>query len=61
MPGTDNPQVRGIEIVHPDIERGQIRHALFDFDGTISLIREGWQEIMETMMIEILMATPLPQ
>lgn len=47
-----------LEIIHPDIELGQIRHALFDFDGTISLIREGWQEIMETMMVEILVETP---
>jgi phosphoglycolate phosphatase len=47
-----------LEIIHPDIELGQIRHALFDFDGTISLIREGWQEIMEAMMVEILVETP---
>jgi phosphoglycolate phosphatase-like HAD superfamily hydrolase len=46
------------EIVHPDITRGKIRFAIFDFDGTISLIREGWQQIMIPMMVEILMATP---
>jgi len=23
-----------------------IKYALFDFDGTVSLIREGWQGIM---------------
>jgi phosphoglycolate phosphatase len=28
---------------------------LFDFDGTISLIRSGWVEIMVPMMVEILM------
>jgi len=28
--------------------------ALFDFDGTLSLIRSGWQEVMIPMMIEIL-------
>ena len=22
------------------------RHALFDFDGTLSLIREGWPDVM---------------
>jgi len=32
-----------IEIINPHLERGHIRHALFDFDGTVSLIREGWQ------------------
>ncbi len=47
-----------IEIIHPDIQRGKIRYALFDFDGTVSLIREGWQGIMIAMMTEILMETP---
>jgi phosphoglycolate phosphatase len=30
------------------------RVALFDFDGTLSLIRSGWMEVMVPMMIEIL-------
>jgi phosphoglycolate phosphatase len=47
-----------IEIIHPEIERGKIHTALFDFDGTISLIREGWQSIMIPMMVEILVQTP---
>jgi phosphoglycolate phosphatase-like HAD superfamily hydrolase len=47
-----------IEIICPDIQRGSIKYALFDFDGTISLIREGWQSIMIPMMVEILMETP---
>jgi phosphoglycolate phosphatase len=47
-----------IEIINPHIQRGHIRFALFDFDGTISLIREGWQGIMIPMMVEILMETP---
>ena len=58
MQPKDSPQEQAIEILHPEIQRGHIRHALFDFDGTISLIREGWQAIMETMMVEILMTTP---
>ena len=44
-----------IEIVNPDHSRGGIEHVLFDFDGTISLIREGWQQIMIPMMVEILL------
>ncbi len=32
--------------------------ALFDFDGTVSLIRQGWQEIMIPYFIEILTETP---
>ena len=47
-----------IEIINPNIERGRIRHALFDFDGTLSLIREGWQRVMIPMMVEWLMETP---
>ncbi len=31
------------------------RHALFDFDGTLSLVREGWMEIMVPMMVEFLL------
>jgi phosphoglycolate phosphatase len=46
------------EIVNPCLEPSHIRHALFDFDGTISLIREGWQGIMVPMMVESLLETP---
>ena len=28
--------------------------ALFDFDGTISLVRSGWVDVMVPMMVEIL-------
>ncbi|MCX7599332.1 MAG: HAD family hydrolase [Armatimonadetes bacterium] len=48
------PGANYIEIINPDIERGRIRFALFDFDGTISLIREGWQGVMIPMMVEVL-------
>ena len=47
-----------IEIINPHVERGHIRHALFDFDGTVSLIRQGWQGVMIPMMVEILLETP---
>lgn len=47
-----------VEIIHP-IEHGRpICYALFDFDGTLSLIREGWQSIMIPMMVEYLKDTP---
>ena len=39
------------------VERGRMQFALFDFDGTISLIREGWQQVMIPMMVELLSAT----
>jgi phosphoglycolate phosphatase-like HAD superfamily hydrolase len=48
----------GIEVINPDIRRGHVRFALFDFDGTVSLIREGWQGVMIPMMVEILQDTP---
>ena len=32
----------------------EIKAALFDFDGTLSLIRAGWQDIMIPMMVEVL-------
>jgi phosphoglycolate phosphatase-like HAD superfamily hydrolase len=47
-----------IEIIAREVTRGRIRHALFDFDGTVSLIREGWQDIMIPMMVEVLLDTP---
>lgn len=36
--------------------RPKISHVLFDFDGTLSLIREGWPEIMLGMFVEMLPA-----
>ena len=38
--------------------RPGISHVLFDFDGTLSLIRQGWPEIMVPMFVEML--PPLP-
>jgi phosphoglycolate phosphatase len=47
-----------IEVIHADFPRGKIKAALFDFDGTLSLIREGWPEVMIPMMVEHLARTP---
>jgi len=41
-----------IEIVNPDIDRGHIKHAVFDFDGTVSVLREGWPDIMLPVMVD---------
>ncbi|MDW8309352.1 MAG: hypothetical protein RMK20_08255, partial [Verrucomicrobiales bacterium] len=38
--------------------RPDVSHVLFDFDGTLSLIREGWPEVMVPMFAEFL--PPLP-
>lgn len=46
-----------IEVLHPDVARGRFRSVLFDFDGTLSLIREGWPQVMIPMMVEVLRQT----
>src|SRR5438445_2207250 len=46
-----------IEVLHADMPRGRFRSALFDFDGTLSLIREGWPQVMVPMMVEVLLQT----
>lgn len=48
----------GTEILAAAIPRGSIRFALFDFDGTLSVIREGWQGVMIPFMVEELLRTP---
>jgi phosphoglycolate phosphatase-like HAD superfamily hydrolase len=47
-----------IEILRPDLPRGRFRGVLFDFDGTLSLIREGWPQVMIPMMVAALRETP---
>lgn len=56
---TDSPH---FELVR-DVTRGQFKHVLFDFDGTISLLREGWQAIMHPVMLEMICGDtpPTPQ
>lgn len=43
-----------MEVIH-DFGKAQVKSVLFDFDGTISTLRCGWEEVMEPLMIEILM------
>lgn len=47
-----------MEIIRNHFQRGRLRHAVFDFDGTLSLIREGWQPIMVATMMDALLKTP---
>ena len=47
-----------IEIINPYSKRGEFKSALFDFDGTISLIREGWRDVMIPYFVEVLKKTP---
>lgn len=38
--------------------RPNLSHVLFDFDGTLSLVRQGWPEVMIPMFIEFLPPVP---
>src|SRR5881397_1094881 len=51
------PNESAMEVLRPDLPRGRFRSALFDFDGTLSLIREGWPQVMIPMMVGILRET----
>jgi len=46
-----------IEIVRDLPARMRIQHAIFDHDGTISTLREGWERIMEPMMIRAILGS----
>ena len=54
MAGTQTLENTSIEIIR-EIEGANIQHALFDFDGTISLVRDGWQSVMVPMMVDVLL------
>lgn len=47
-----------VEFASSFAPRPKISHVLFDFDGTLSLIREGWPDIMVPMFVEMLPALP---
>jgi rfaE bifunctional protein kinase chain/domain len=44
-----------IELCYPSIPVGQLKHALFDHDGTISTLRQGWEQIMAPVMIKAIL------
>ncbi|HTN74756.1 MAG TPA: HAD family hydrolase [Pirellulaceae bacterium] len=50
-------EIAPLELINAAHTRGPIRAAVFDFDGTLSLLRRNWQDVMIPMMIEILAAT----
>jgi rfaE bifunctional protein kinase chain/domain len=45
----------GIEIIHSWNEKPVIEYAIFDHDGTISTLREGWELIMAPVMIKAIL------
>ena len=44
-----------IELCAESIPFGQIRHAVFDNDGTISTLRQGWEQTMAPVMIRAIL------
>jgi rfaE bifunctional protein kinase chain/domain len=48
-----------IELCYPkeQLSLGHIKHAIFDHDGTISTLRQGWESIMEPMMARAIMGS----
>lgn len=48
----DDADVEQIGEIPADLE---IQHCIFDHDGTITTLREGWEKIMEPMMVQAVM------
>lgn len=44
-----------LELLHPNHQpEGKIRAAIFDFDGTFSTLRYGWEAVMRKLMLELI-------
>ena len=43
-----------VHILNASIPRVPVTTVLFDFDGTISTLRNGWEMVMEPLMVELL-------
>lgn len=41
------------QVIRPNRYPGRIRLAVFDFDGTVSLLRSGWQQLMVELAMEV--------
>ncbi len=44
-----------IELIQELPAKASIRHVIFDHDGTISTLREGWEQIMEPLMVRAIL------
>ena len=45
-------------IALPDPSRLRLRHAIFDHDGTVSTLRQGWETLMAPVMIRAILGRP---
>ncbi len=57
FPSRETELASPIEIITSEFPRGGFRAAIFDFDGTLSLLRRNWQDVMIPMMVDVLRAT----
>ena len=48
-------QATEIEVIGPLPGAGRVTHAIFDHDGTISTLRQGWEAVMEPMMVRAIL------
>jgi len=53
LPGSE------IEIICEYRRSKSARHAIFDHDGTLSVLRHGWEKIMEPMMVKAILGDKL--
>ncbi len=44
-----------MEVVTENLPLGRVEHAVFDHDGTISTLRQGWEAIMEPVMVKAIL------
>jgi phosphoglycolate phosphatase-like HAD superfamily hydrolase len=58
LPAAGDSRWSGVEVPFALEPRPEISHVLFDFDGTLSLIRQGWPEVMVPMFVEFLPRLP---
>lgn len=51
-----------LKIIHPEVvdRLGLIQHVLLDFDGTISVLRQGWEKVMVDLMLASICGESLP-
>jgi phosphoglycolate phosphatase-like HAD superfamily hydrolase len=54
----NDPRWPSAELPKPLASRPGLSHVVFDFDGTLSLIRQGWPEVMVPMFVEMLPIRP---
>lgn len=47
-----------LEVIEEPAPALDIRYAIFDHDGTVSTLRQGWEEIMEPMMLRSIFGGP---